>query len=221
VIESRVSRESMRDLEQAIRKFEAGLNVTHKSAMYSATRKVLTSLAKDTKTAPKYREYRDTGEQSRSGLNRRFEVWTNYQGMKRRGKVTRASFSSDPDKFRWQDIWAKNVQQLKRRPAMRVHMRGLAAESWRQMGRFGRIRIQDKATDTADKRSRRIVQKAARRWVDLSMNLRGPAKYVTLRNDLRYIREAVGGPGNINAAIQKGARALLHEMERKVSKGWA
>jgi hypothetical protein len=218
MIEARVSERSMRELDLALRKFEAGMDVSYSRAMRGLTRSVLGSLAKATTVSDKYREFRDTGETSRSGANRKFEVYTNFQTPKRRGKATRASWG---DTWRWQTIYAKNVQQLKRRPAVRIGLRGLAAQSWRQMGAKGRIRIKDRSKDTTDKRNARIVKKMARRWVDLSMNLRGIAKYVTLRNDIRYIRDAIGGPATINEALQKGARGLIKSMNKQLDKAWA
>jgi hypothetical protein len=61
---------------------ELGVSMPHSVNM--AGRAVLGSLAASTKVSEKHRTFQATGERSRSGLNKRFNVWTRYAGVRAR-----------------------------------------------------------------------------------------------------------------------------------------
>lgn len=207
---------SINELRKAMKVYEAGLNVDMGVSLKVAARSVLSSLAKDTTVAEKYREYQDTGEKSRSGQNRKYLVTTKYATPMRKGKALRRSWQGP---WRKQVIYAKNEQELKRRPAVIIAMRGLAAESWRALGKRGKITVKDWSKDTRAAKNKRITKKAARRWVEWRSSLRGPLQYIVVTNHLQYIEHALqGGIAAVTSATERGARAMLHELENKVRK---
>jgi hypothetical protein len=213
VIEARCRKESLDNLHRAMKRWERELNVSETAAIKAGARAVLKSLAKDTVVAEEFREYRDTGETSRTGRNKKYIVKTKYYTPQRRGKDLRRTWQGP---WREQVIYAPDEAALKQRRAVIVQMRGLAAESWRQMGAMGRIRV--KGFDRAS-RNKRIMTKAAHRWVEWHQKLGGPLQYLTLVNNLKYIREALkGGVGSINDAVDRGARALVHHLENKLKR---
>lgn len=218
-----VSRESVLGLRDSIDRFQKELGVGRATAFRAAAGKVLNSLGKNTTVANRYRDFTDTGERSRSGLNKLYIVHTKYTTPKRKGKALRRSWQGN---WRDQQIWARGVRELKRRPAVIVGMRGLAKESWRAVGKSGRVKLTKgelrtgSAGDFRAARNTRIMKKAARRWVIWRANYVGDTPYIRIRNNLKYIRHAVKS-GAVNDAVQAGTRGMLHEMQRRVEKAAA
>jgi len=208
-----VKRESVAALNGAMQRFQRDLGASNREALHTGKRHVLRSLAAGTRTAKKYRDFRDTGETSRSGLNKKFIVRTKYATPKRKGKALRRSWQGP---WRDQVIWAKNVRELKRRRAVVIAMRGLASESWNALGSRGRVRV--KGFDQAS-RFKRIMKKAARRWVIYRQQMSGDHPYVQLSNHLRYITEAlINGNYAVDEAIRKAANAMTGQIDREIGK---
>jgi len=211
-----IERESVEGLSRAMGRFRTELGKTQRAALHMGKRMVLRSLAADTRVAKKYRDYRDTGEVSRSGLNRKFIVRTKYQRPKRKGKDLRRSWQGP---WRDQAIWAKNVRELKQRRAVIIAMRGLAKESWKALGARGRVRV--KGFDQPS-RNKRIMKKAARRWVVYRQNMAGNKPYVMLSNHLRYITQALkSGSYSVNNAIRNAGRAMEGMTDRMLAQAAA
>jgi len=195
---------------------ELGVSMAHSVNM--ASRAILNSLAASTKVSPKLREYRDTNTRSRSGKNKRFEVYTKYSTPQRRGKSTRASWQGP---WRWQPIWAPNVSALKKRRAMIIVMSGLARASFGQAMRKGNFAFPKSAMGpTTSARNKRIMLKAAHRWVDVRKLLTGNAPYFKMVNNLRHIMAALqGGPQSVDTAIARAAdgmeKNITKQMERR------
>ena len=210
-LQLQVSEESILDLSNSIERFQKDLNKSRSTAFRAAGAKVLSSLAKDTKVANRYRDFTDTGEKSRSGKNKKYIVHTRYRTPIRKGKALRRSWQGD---WRNQIIYAKNTRELKRRPAVIVGLRGLAAETWKAAGKRGRIRVNGTDRNATNKR---IVKKTARRWVSYYAKLSGDDQYIRIQNALKYIRQAIG-PSALDTAIKKGARAMEGEVNARIAR---
>jgi len=209
-----ISREAIKELRHAQERFSRELGKSQSTAFRAASAKVLNSLSNDTKVAGKYREITDTGQKSRSGKNKKFIIRTKYRTPKRKGKALRASWQGD---WRDQVIYARNLQEVRRRPAVIIAMAGLAAESWKAAGQKGRVKVKGTTRAATNKR---IVKKAARRWVGYESNFKGNNQFVRITNALKYIREAVG-PSAVEAAVRQGAVAMHGEIEHRIAKAAA
>jgi hypothetical protein len=208
-----VSQASLAELDDAMRIYEKMLGTSRNHALHAGKRAVLKSLGAATTVAPQYRDYEDTDERSRSGLNKKYLVHTKYATPKRRGKALRRSWQGD---WRKQAIYARGVRDLKRRPAVRIAMRGLAKESWSAIGRRGRVKIVSR-TGKMIPRDKRIMKTAAQRWVKYHQDLGGIVRTITMQNRLRYITKSMrGGQGAVDVAVSKAARAMLHTIDNKL-----
>jgi hypothetical protein len=185
-----------------------------KGSILVAMKHVVQSLAAATRVSKKFREYTEVGR-SRSGKLIAYIVATKYRTPKRKGKALRRSWQGD---WREQAIWAPNEAALKRRPAVIIAMRGLAAESWRAAGARNKFNMR-KNSETSSGRNKAIMQKAARRWTDVEHRLTGDDPYIRVDNNLNYITQAInGGEGMINGAIGRAARAMSDSIERQAAK---
>jgi len=189
------------------------LGVSLGGSVKMAARAVMTSLAASTKVAEPFRDYWDTGEVSRTGENRKWVVVTKYETSRRRGKDLRRSWQGN---WREQIIYAKDESELRRRRAVIVQMRGLAKESWKQMGRKAGVPI---SAASVPSRNRRIMLKAARRWVSVRQNLNGPDPYIHVTDELVYIGDALaGGPKQADTAVERAARAMEKSIGDRIAR---
>jgi hypothetical protein len=194
---------------------ELGVSMPHSVNM--AGRAVLGSLAASTKVSEKHRTFQATGERSRSGLNKRFNVWTRYATPKRKGKATRASGRGP---WRWQPIWARNVQELKRRPAMRIVMRGVAKASFGQAMKKGNFGFPASAmAPGVESKNKRIMLKAAHRWVDFTRNLKGDNPFIKMVNNLTHIMAALqNGPQTVETAMGRAADGMEKNITKQLAR---
>jgi len=196
----------------AIRRLENELGRSHKSASRQAARQILSSLAKITKVAPTHRKYIKLGK-SRTGKTTKFKVITKH--TKHGGTARRWSAQGA---WRRQIIYAKNVRELKKRPAMIIAMRGVAQQSWKQAGRKGRINVGVGKEETAKRRAG-IMKKAARRWVDYN-EVKGPnGMGIAISNRMRHIEDAlIGGRTAVSQTMATAARGLNKAVERELKR---
>lgn len=206
-------------VDRLFAQMKRGANVLGKSIpsmQRLAMKAVLQSMATSTKVSQEYRDYKEVGV-SRSGLNKVYEVETRYQTPKRKGKAVRASWRGN---WRKQLIYARNENELKQRRAVIIAMRGLAAESWVQAGKRGRISL-----TKVEKLTRRsahnayIMKRAAHRWVTWNQSTKLDDPYIMVRNRLPYIESALeGGKNTIDTAMERGARGLEHMVDKMVKR---
>jgi len=194
---------------------ELGVSLPHSINM--ASRAILNSLGASTKVSQQYRTFRDTGKKSRSGQNKRFEVWTRYSTPKRKGKATRASWQGP---FRWQPIYAKNAAQLKKRPALIIVMRGLAKASFGQAMKKGNFGFPKAAIGPGVKaKNLRIMLKAAHRWVAVTKRLTGNYPFFKMVNNLRHIMPALrNGPQTVDSAIARAADGMEKNITKQIER---
>lgn len=193
---------------------EVGLSVP--TALRWAAKAVLQSVAKSTRVSPQYRQYKEVGV-TRTKKNKIYEVDTKFQTPMRRGKATRASWQGP---WRKQLIYAPNEAALKRRRAVVIAMRGLAAQSWLECGARGRLRItKAEMGGSRSARNKRIMRKAARRWVDFKAHLSGANPRIEIINNLRYITSALnGGEESINTAMKRAAAGMAERIRKTVAR---
>ena len=207
----------MRRLVETMARARRELGVTLPHSVNMASRAILGSLAQSTKVSEKYRTFKDTGERSRSGMNKRYEVWTRYATPKRKGKATRASGRGP---WRWQAVWAKGVQELKRRPAMRIVMRGVAKASFGQAIKKGNFGFPASAMAKGlEAKYKRIMLKAAHRWVEVTRRLSGDNPSFRMDNKMQHIMEALqNGPQTVDSAIGRAADGMTKNIDRQLAK---
>lgn len=210
-------RDQVKQFERALKRVETDLGKSSKDAIYIGARQLLKSLATSTKVSEEFRDYELVG-QSRSGLNNAYKVHTKYATPKRKGKALRRSWQGP-----WRDqlIYAKDVNELKQRPALIIAMRGIARESWLQAGRKGWINIGVPKTETA-KRREGIMKKAARRWVRFTKKFGSTENYIHVSNNIRHIEQAlVGGKKSVDDAMSRAARGVEKTIDNYLKKAAA
>lgn len=212
-----VSRKDIAGVMAQLNRAQREVGLSAPRSMNLAMRAVLNSLATSTKVSKEFRDYRQVGE-SRSGKNKVYEVTTRYATPARKGKALRRSWTSGP--WRGQLIYAENEDALKKRPAVIIAMRGLAAETFRQAGRKGGFHIPKKAqADSRAGRNMRIMMKAARRWAEYESHLKGDDPWLKMTNTLDYAQDALsGGASSVNTAMERAARALEHTLDNMMAK---
>jgi hypothetical protein len=210
------SRSDLNALKAQMERAQELLGKSMAASVQMAMKAVLNSLAKSTRVAERYRAYEQVGV-SRSGLNKVYKVTTKYSTPARRGKSLRRSWQGD---WRSQLIYAPNESSLKRRPAVIVAMRGLAAESWRQAGARSALRIgKAEMGGSRAAHNTRIMRKAARRWVSVDKDLRSDNPYMRVTNQLKYIRQALqGGEQSVNTAMKRAADGMAHRIDNELKK---
>ena len=210
-------REDVRALFRAMERAQGVLGKSVPQAQRMAMKSVLSSMAASTKVSKEFRDYKDTGRTSRSGQNKVYAVKTKYSTPRRKGKALRVSWQGP---WREQLIYAPNETELKQRRAVIIQMRGLAAESWRQAGVRGGVRLTK--AERATKRSAHnayITKRAAHRWVEWQSSSRGDDPYIRVTNRLPYINEALdGGPSAVSTAMARGARGLEHHIDKQLDR---
>jgi hypothetical protein len=210
-------REDVDRFYRAMQRMESELGMSHPHALRTGAKKVLGAMAQSTKVSQPYRDYREDGV-TRSGLNRRFIVNTKYQTPKRKGKALRRSWQG-PN--RDQVIYAKNVNELKKRPALIIAMRGVAQESWRQVGQQGKFRIGTSkafANDPRKAKWQRIMKKAARRWVDYRQVFGKAEQYIRITNRIRHIESAlIGGKQTVSTVMERAAKGMERQIEKRLA----
>jgi hypothetical protein len=201
---------------KAMQRMESELGMSHKHALRTGAQKVLRSLAQSTKVSKPYRDYKEVGV-SRSGMNKVYEVTTKYRTPKRKGKALRSSWQGP---WRGQLIYAKNEQELKRRSAVMIAMRGAAQESWRQVGQKGKFKIQISKGIQDDPRKskwKRAMKKAARRWVSYLQVFGKAEQYIKIGNDIEYIKQAmIGGKQTVDTVMQRATKGMIHQIETRL-----
>ena len=124
----------------------------------------------------------------------------------------------------WQGDWRKQIiyapseEELRKRPAVIIAMRGLAAQTWREAGRRGGFRITAAERGGSRKaHNTRIMRRAAHRWVIYREKLSGSDPYCWLRNQLPYIEHAMtGGKHAVGTAMDRAARGLDKMIARRL-----
>jgi cell division septum initiation protein DivIVA len=219
-------REDVRALFRAMDRAQAVLGKSVPQAQRMAMKSVLSSMAASTKVSKEFRDYRQEtetqfgitfGATSRSGRNKVYLVKTKYATPKRKGKALRRSWQGP---WREQLIYAPNEQELKQRRAVIIQMRGLAAETWRQAGLRGGIRLTKAQKATArSAHNAYITKRAARRWVEWASSARGDDPFIRITNSLPYIEAALeGGNQAASTAMARGARGLEHHIDKQLAR---
>jgi hypothetical protein len=187
---------------KSLKSVEKRLGKSEAAALKIGMTNLLRSLAASTKVAPKYRDYEDTGEKSRSGLTRKFEV----AGHPRSGGTV--------------TVYAESVADLKRHRAVAIGMRGLAKKSWSRAGMKGRLNVtKAEAAKPAISRDNARRNRMVKTMVDYDAQLKGPDKYIKVTNKLNYIEAAMeGGPKSIDTAMSRAASAVEKYITRELAK---
>lgn len=209
------------DVKELMRQMDRARRILNKDisgSVFMAMKYVMQSLSKSTRISQKYRAYTDTGRISRSGLNHIYAVATKYRTPRRYGKSLRRSWQGD---WREQLIYAKNERELRQRPAVIIAMRGLAKESWRAGGARNKMNM-PRSGDTSSARNKSIMQKAARRWIDTDSRLTGEDPFMSVKNNLKYITDAIeGGDQAVSSSLERAAKSMAHSIENQAAARFA
>jgi len=208
--------EDVRALRAQMERGRRELGISIPTSLRWAAKAFLQSMAKSTKIAPKYRAYKEIGI-TRTKRNKVYEIDTKYQTPRRKGKSTRASWQGP---WRKQLIYAPNESSLKRRPAVMIAMRGLAAQAWLECGARGRMKItKAEAGGSRGAKNKRIMRKAARRWVEFRAYMRGPNPRIEIGNNLRYAVSALtGGEATVESAMSRAAAGMAHRITETIKR---
>jgi hypothetical protein len=213
----KVEKSDIASLQKAMSRASRDLNLKQPQAIKMAMTHVLSALAKSTAISSPYREYEDKGLAPRSKVgNKIYVVKTKYQTPRRKGKSLRRSWQGN---FREQKIYARNERELKRRPAVIIAMRGVARQSWMEAGKKSKLKLTSRevmgiatAGQIRAAKNKRIMRKAARRWVSYKANLKGSNAYIQVTNRIRHISAATS-PSSLSQAMSVAASKMENKID--------
>ncbi len=200
--EAEMSKKDRAAFRRSMNNIQKKLGKSESTALRIGMTKLTRSLGASTKVAPEYRKYTDTGEKSRSGLSRKFEVARHpYFG----------------------GTWivnARSVSTLKRKTAVAIGYRGLAKKSWTYAGKKGRLNVtKAEAAKPAIAKDNAKRNKLAKSLVLYNANLKSDDKYIEIVSRVNYIEQAMqGGPKSIDTAMARAASAVNKYINDKLAK---